>query len=67
MKKKERSDLRTLDINQIVKKLVTLQKDLVNLKLDLEMKKSKNTRAVFNKRKDIALLLTILSEKRKKI
>ena len=67
MKKKERSELRIVNAGELAKKLVSMQKDLVNLKLDLEMKKSKNLRQVFKKKKDIAQLLTILAEKRNKI
>lgn len=59
------------DLKEIVSKtekelkelLIEKRKDLLNLNLDNKQHKLKNTRAIFNTRKEIARILTLLREK----
>ncbi|OGH23802.1 MAG: 50S ribosomal protein L29 [Candidatus Levybacteria bacterium RIFCSPHIGHO2_02_FULL_42_12] len=64
MKKKDMQALRNKDANEFRRMIDEAKKELFKLKLDLSMQKLKNTRAVFEKRKDIARLLTLLEEKK---
>lgn len=41
----------------------TKKEDLLNLKLDNKQNKLKNTRSIFNTRKEIARILTLIKEK----
>lgn len=43
--------------------LVTKRKDLFDLNLDNKQNKLKNTRVIFNTRKDIARIMTLIREK----
>lgn len=64
MKKKDMQILRNKDANEFRRMIDEAKKELFKLKLDLSMQKLKNTRAVFEKRKDIARLFTLLEEKK---
>jgi large subunit ribosomal protein L29 len=63
MKTKERKDLFTKSEKELLKILKEAREALFNFKLDLTQNKLKNTRQIFWKKKEIALILTILKEK----
>ncbi|HZJ18238.1 MAG TPA: 50S ribosomal protein L29 [Patescibacteria group bacterium] len=63
MKTKEKKDLFTKDIKEL-KSMVSEAKDvLFNLKMEKSQNKLKNTRSIFMKRKEIAIILTVLRRK----
>lgn len=63
MKSKEKKDLHTKTINEIRKLLEQAKSDLFTMQMDKAKNKLKNTRAIFSKRKDIAIMFSILKEK----
>jgi len=63
MKSKEKKDLFTKSEKELVKTLKEARETLFNFKLDLTQNKLKNTRQIFWKKKEIALILTALKEK----
>lgn len=63
MKRKERTQIKGLTIKELLDKAQSIKKEVANLVIDLNMKKLKDTRAVFKKRKDLAQILTILRQK----
>lgn len=65
MKSKDKKELHTKTENELLKMLKDAKDSLVMLKLDKVQNKLKNTRELFNTRKLIAILLTILKEKEK--
>lgn len=65
MKKNILTEIKTEDLNKLNIRLATEKKELTNLCLDLKIKKLKNTRAVYHKRKDISRILTIINERRR--
>ncbi len=62
----KRNDIKELT-NKTIKELKEIQKlteaELVKLKLDLALKKTKNVHAFYSKRKDLARIKTIIREK----
>jgi len=66
MKSKEKKDLFTKSEKELIKILKEAREALFNFKLDLTQNKLKNTRQIFWKKKEIALILTILKEKKLK-
>jgi large subunit ribosomal protein L29 len=67
MKSKEKKDLFTKSEKELVKILKETREALFNFKLDLTQNKLKNTRQIFWKKKEIALILTVLKEKELKV
>lgn len=67
MKIKEKKDLKTKSEKELKVMLKDLKDEIFKLKQELSLKKLKNTRQIFQKRKDIARILTILKEKEAKI
>lgn len=67
MKKKLLSEIRAETAEIILARISKEKKELAELYLDLSMKKLKDTRKIFHKKKDISQMLTIVSEKRSKI
>lgn len=63
MKVNEKKDLQTKTKAELVKLLQEAQALLMNLKLDHQQAKLKDTRSIFNTRKRIAVLQTILKGK----
>lgn len=63
MKSKDKKDLFTKSEKELRKTLKEAKETLFNLGIDLKQNKLKNTRQIFWKRKEIALILTALKEK----
>lgn len=63
MKTKDKKKLQQKDTQELKTELVSSQKELFNLKMQLGQFKLKNTSLVVQKRRDIARMLTIISEK----
>lgn len=63
MKTKERKDIFTKSQKELKKFLNDARENLFNLNIDLSQNKLKNTRSIFLKRKEIALILTALKQK----
>lgn len=67
MKKNALQEVRAETVDKLVARLTKEKKELTNLYLELRTKKLKDLRKIFHKRKDISQILTILSEKRRKV
>ena len=63
MKIKEKKDLQQKSINELRLLLKQVKEELFSLRLEKVQKKLKNTSSIFQKRKNIARILTILKEK----
>lgn len=63
MKKNELNLLKGLPIKELAEKGKKLRKEIYDLVIDKNMKKLKDTKSVFKKRKDLAKVLTILRQK----
>jgi len=63
MKTKEISTLRTKEIGELKKMVKELREELASARLEHSMYKLKNTRSLFNKRKELAVIETIIKEK----
>lgn len=63
MKTKDKKILAQKTLQELKKDLVLAQEDLYLLRLDKSMMKLKNTRSVFEKRKQIARILSFIKEK----
>ena len=63
MKRNEKKDLHTKTADELKKLIKDAQEALGSLLLDKEQYTLKSTRSVFNKKKEIAVLKTILREK----
>jgi ribosomal protein L29 len=64
MKLKDKKQIFEKSEKELVKSLKEGKDALLNLNLDLKQNKLKNTRSIFWKKKEIAYILTALSEKR---
>ena len=64
MKKKDIQELHSKEAGELVALLKKAKEELFNFRMDHSMKKLKNTKSLFNKKKDIARILTVLSEKK---
>ncbi|MFH1832658.1 MAG: 50S ribosomal protein L29 [Candidatus Levyibacteriota bacterium] len=64
MKTKAKKELHTKTIPELKARFLELKNELFQLKLDKFQKKLKNLRSVFEKRKEVARILTILEEKK---
>lgn len=64
MKLKDKKQIFERSEKELVKSLKEGKEALLNLNLDLKQNKLKNTRSIFWKKKEIAYILTALSEKR---
>ncbi len=64
MKTKEMKELHSKTVDELKKLLKDVSIALATLKLDHQQNKLKNTRDLFNKRKEIAVLQTILQIKK---
>lgn len=63
MKKNELKQLAAFSTKELVEKAKQLKKEIANLTLDKNMKKLKDTKSIFKKRKDLARVLTVLKQK----
>lgn len=63
MKKKDKNSLKTRDINDLQTTLKEVRESVISLRINSHLGKEKNTRATFEKRKEIAQILTVLREK----
>lgn len=64
MKAKEKQELQSKTIPELTLALGVARKNLFALKLEFVRMKLKNTRALWQKRKEIALLETFLTQKK---
>jgi len=67
MKRKEIKDLHTKTIDELKKALEDLRNDVGQLKIDKAVGKVKNVNEARQKKKDIARIYTILTEKIKEV
>lgn len=65
MKKNIFAEIKTEQVDKLEARLLKEQKELSNLRLEISVKKLKDTRKIFHKRKDISKILTVLNEKRR--
>lgn len=63
MKLKDRKQIFEKSQKELIKDLKEAREVLLNLKLEKSQNKLKNTKSLFWKKKEIALILTILKEK----
>jgi ribosomal protein L29 len=63
MKVKEKKELHIKSVTELKKMLKDVQSSLLQLSLDKEQNRLKNTRSLFMARKDIAALKTVLHMK----
>ncbi|GDX62361.1 hypothetical protein LBMAG33_6710 [Candidatus Levyibacteriota bacterium] len=63
MKTKEKKDLKEKSITELKQLLLDAKEILFTMRLDKVQYKTKNMRGVFNKRKDIAKIMTQIREK----
>lgn len=63
MKTKDKKELSTRSIEELKTKLKEARGNLFSLRISLSQNKLKNKREVFYKRKEIALIKTIIREK----
>ncbi len=63
MKTKDKQDLRVKTTDELKKLVEEIRVDLFKMKLEHSMRKLKGTQSIFNKKKDVARILTILREK----
>lgn len=63
MKKNELTQLKGLDLNQLHLKAKSIKDEIANLVMDKNMKKLKDLKIIFKKRKDLAQVLTIMRQK----
>lgn len=63
MKKSELSQIKGLSIKELVDKIKSLRKEIAEAIMDRNMKKLKDTKLVFKKRKELARVLTVLRQK----
>ncbi len=63
MKKNELTQIKGLDIKELRGKVKVIKDELANLTIDKNMKKSKDTKIISKKRKDLAQILTVIRQK----
>lgn len=63
MKKEQKKELRAKTIDELIKELRDMRSEVAKLKIDMKTGKAENTNALYRKKKDIARVLTYLSEK----
>ncbi len=64
MKKEQKKELRTKTVDELIKELRDLRSEVAKLKIEMKTGKIEDTNAFYKKKKDIARVLTYLSEKR---
>lgn len=63
MKKRELTQIKGLAVKELILKAKAIKGEIANLVIDKNMKKLKDTRSIFKKRKDLAQILTIIRQK----
>ncbi len=63
MKRNDLVQIKGLDIKELKGKIKTLREEIAKLVLDKNMKKLKDLKSVFKKRKDLAQVLTVVRQK----
>ncbi|MBI2314853.1 50S ribosomal protein L29 [Candidatus Daviesbacteria bacterium] len=63
MKKNEFIQIKGLDLKELKTKVSSLRDEIANLVLDKNMKKLKDKKSIFKKKKDLAQVLTIVRQK----
>lgn len=63
MAKKQQNNIKEKTIEALQKDVTEARKELFSLTLDNQMRKLKNTRSIFMKRKEIAQMLTAITMK----
>lgn len=63
MAKKQKADITEKSVEALKKDVEEARHELFNMKLDNQMRKLKNTRSLFLKRKEIARMLTAVKVK----
>lgn len=64
MKTNQKKELRTKTVEELVKDLRDLRSEVTKLAINMKTGKAENLSALRNKRKDIARILTFLTEKK---
>jgi len=64
MKKEQKKELRAKTVEELIKELRDLRAEVLTMKIEMKTGKIENTNALYRKKKDIARVLTYLSEKR---
>lgn len=67
MKRNDFKQIKSISVNELDKLFIKNKDELNNLYIEHKMGKLKNTRNIFLKRKDIARILTLISEKRRSV
>ena len=63
MKKNDFVQIKGLDLEQLRTKLGSLRKEVANLVLDKNMKKLKDLKMIFKKKKEIAQIITLMKQR----
>lgn len=63
MKKQEFVQIKLTDLQELRVKAKTLREEIANLVLDKNMKKLKDLKMVFKKKKELASVLTVMRQK----
>lgn len=63
MKKNEFAQVKGLDIGQLKEKAKVLKKEIADLVIEKNMKKLKDLKMVYKKKKDLAKILTVVKQK----
>ncbi len=64
MKKEQKKELRAKTVEELIKELRDLRAEVLTMKIEMKTGKIENTNALNRKKKDIARVLTYLSEKK---
>ena len=67
MKKEQKKELRAKTVEELIKELRDMRAEVSKLKIDMKMGKIENTNLVYRKKKDIARVLTFLSQKEEEV
>lgn len=65
MKKEQKKELRTKTVDELIKELRDLRSEVAKLSIDMKTGKIEDTNKLYRKKKDIARVMTFLSEKPK--
>lgn len=63
MKRNDFAEIKNMDVKSLLTKAKGLKEEIVSLTMDKNMKKLKDTKAIFKKKKDLAQVLTIARQK----
>lgn len=63
MKRDQKKELRTKTVDELIKELRDLRLEVAKISLDMKTGKIEDTNKLYRKKKDIARVMTFLSEK----